>query len=178
MSVTHPTTPGERGEHVSDLVTFLQARLDEDEQAAREAARQHERAVAAFKVGRPTDMEDLPGETAADWSGGSDEDGQGYFRQAVWAGEGIATICEMRDEQDWASPVHIARHDPTRVLAEVAAKRRILELHFGEDRETDGGVFRDQCAVCDESMPCETLRLLALPHAKHEDYNPDWGPVT
>src|SRR5262245_61279539 len=68
------------------LVEFLNARLDEDEQAAK-ATKQH---------------------------------GVDYWRQ--------------RD--DWAelsapAVVHAQRHGPARVLAEVQAKRRIIELHTG-----------------------------------------------
>lgn len=169
------------------LVEFILARLDEDERVALDATRQHERAVAAFKVGRPDDMQDEEGESAADWSGGSDEDDRGYFRRAVWAGKGIATICEMHDERDDASPTHIARHDPARVLAEVAAKRRIVELHTPKDPP---GLHL--CPVCvsweiwrsqepGESLPlddapCETLRLLALPFADHPAYETEWAP--
>jgi len=66
-----------------------------------------------------------------------------------------------------ADAEHIARHDPARVLAECSAKRRIVEL----------GV----CTACaTEAQPCDhradTLRLLALPYADHEDYREEWTP--
>lgn len=160
------------------LVEFILARLDEDQRVALDATRQHERAVAAFKVGRPDDMQDEEGESAADWSGGSDEDDRGYFRRAVWAGEGIATICEMHDEQDDASPTHIARHDPARVLAEVAAKRRIVELHSGahECSTFDRNGEIDNCTWCLDSDECSTVALLASVYTGHPDYRPEWHP--
>ncbi len=65
---------------------------------------------------------------------------------------------------------HIARHDPARVLADVAAKRRIMDLH---------AIGHDPCDAHDasfESIPCDTMRLLALPYAEHESYRPEWAP--
>lgn len=149
---------------------WLSARLTEDEAVAKAAARRFEKDVAAFKSGRPPDMEDLPGETAADWSGGTDEDETGYFRAAVWAGEGITTICEMESEYDQTSPEHIARWDPARVLAEVAAKRRIIE-HVVRGRayywDTDNTLFPPGLAI---------LGALALPYADRPGYRDEWRP--
>lgn len=69
-------------------------------------------------------------------------------------------------------------HDPARVLAEVAAKRAIVELHQPELVETinaDGDERSgDICTCCDEVWPCDTLKLLALPDDAHPDYKPTW----
>jgi hypothetical protein len=72
---------------------------------------------------------------------------------------------------------HIARHDPARVLAEVDAKRRIIEQHHCS------GVTCPRCSlgtedgeVVFERDPCGTLRLLALPYAGHPDYRGEWAP--
>lgn len=72
---------------------------------------------------------------------------------------------------------HIVRHDPARVLAEVDAKRALLDLHGpGEFEYSDV----DVCMVCDqqdpEPYPCRTVRLLALPYADHPDYRDEWRP--
>lgn len=79
---------------------------------------------------------------------------------------------------------HIARHDPTRVLAECEAKRRILEMHT-PDSTWDGG---EECAQCSfheayegfndvsEPFPCTTLRVLAAVCADHPDYDEAWRP--
>jgi pyrimidine deaminase RibD-like protein len=58
---------------------------------------------------------------------------------------------------------HIARHDPARVLADVAAKRAIVALHPCDD-----------CGMGND--PCSTLRLLAQPYAEHPDYDEEWRP--
>ncbi len=50
---------------------------------------------------------------------------------------------------------------PSRLVAELDAKRRIVE------RVTD--VARASCAVCDE-----VLALLALPYTGHPDYREEW----
>ncbi len=80
---------------------------------------------------------------------------------------------------------HIARHDPARVLREVAAKRRIMELHQeGLSNDFPMGVEPAEgdilCMTCDDRAlkqyyPCPTLRLLALPYADHADYRADWA---
>lgn len=70
------------------------------------------------------------------------------------------------------------------VLADVEAKRRIVELH--QPRGVQGGPpYRWACAVCDHSpvpwdsttiWPCRTVRLLALPYAGHAQYRDEWRP--
>jgi hypothetical protein len=64
---------------------------------------------------------------------------------------------------------HIARHDPKRVLADVDAKRQIIDEHYPID----------PCDAHDANLstiPCDTLRLLALPYADHPDYREEWRP--
>jgi hypothetical protein len=65
--------------------------------------------------------------------------------------------------------------DPKRALAEVDAKRRILEQH-PEDGE---GFCGDGIGLvgCKWAHPCPTLRLVALPYADRPDYREEWGPV-
>jgi hypothetical protein len=83
-------------------------------------------------------------------------------------------------------------HQRSRVLRDVEAKRRIIELHSsrvqriievysGQQVNEDHDTF--VCAECGTAggndpvlWPCETLRLLALPYADHEDYNEEWRP--
>jgi hypothetical protein len=78
---------------------------------------------------------------------------------------------------------HICRFDRTRVLAEVDAKRRIIDLHG----PTADGAQCDWCAslchsrsglMCeqpDAPFPCPTLWLLALPFAGHDDWREEWA---
>jgi hypothetical protein len=100
---------------------------------------------------------------------------------------------------DWDRHAHIARHDPARVLAECAAKRRIVELHkswpvmvetppelTGGD-DIDNMTFRLTKQIAwltqeeyrkkfgSEPPTTPVLRLLALPYADHDGYDPSWG---
>lgn len=152
---------------MTDLVTFLRTRLDDDEQIAR----------AALNPKRPGDWE--------------------------WRKDSRTTVTVGGDPIQPSPGVergpHIARWHPARVLAEVAAKRRILDdmaawKHAVIDdcwytcraatEERDGG------ESCDESEgsggPCTCgldkrrdaiARLLALPFASHPDYDETWRPA-
>jgi len=54
-----------------------------------------------------------------------------------------------------------------RALAECWAHRQLIHLH------------QDPIHGCrDDGWPCMTLRILALPHADHHDYNSTWRPVS
>lgn len=134
------------------LVEFLRARLDEDEKAANLAS---ERASRGWWVG---------------------DDGKtlGY-----WVHES-----EAPDKPPVLGPqivAHVARHDPARVLREVEAKRRIIDLHrpVGKRSTGSGGGTVKDCQICDHfpaQFPCLTLRLLALPYADHPLYREEWAP--
>jgi hypothetical protein len=72
-----------------------------------------------------------------------------------------------------ASAAHIARHDPARVLRNVAAKRATLKRH---DRCGSGLGW---CAKGGHDVPpefgrCFTLRELALVDEGHADFSPLW----
>ena len=106
--------------------------------------------------------------------------------------------CVVHDdgEQDRGTAEHIARHDPARALAEVDAKRRILDLHTGEHDcpEWKTGVYADDWPIgvshgkpgerwahitvehFEADEPCPTVRLLALPYADRPGYRDEWKP--
>lgn len=73
---------------------------------------------------------------------------------------------------------HVGRHDPARVLAEVEAKRRILDV---ADRlmadaaeqafEPGGSVWLIYHATANRLR-----QYVALPYADHPDYDPAWRP--
>jgi len=87
---------------------------------------------------------------------------------------------------------HIARHDPARVLAEVDAKRRMVDVHGPRKLYPDADSLLQRtlivCRSCGPSQfpkrpashhmyPCPTLRLLALPYVdNHPDYRDTWRP--
>lgn len=76
--------------------------------------------------------------------------------------------------------------DPARVLAEVAAKRRTIELHHhrgAREHECPAWKWRDPDYPEDPAeretgwaIECVTIRLLALPYAEHEAYRQEWAP--
>jgi hypothetical protein len=81
--------------------------------------------------------------------------------------------------------VHIARHDPARVLAECEAKRAIVEAHpiraGWEDADmNDRGAGCETCGHSEEYSDtggaCETLRILATVYSDHPDYREEWKP--
>lgn len=71
---------------------------------------------------------------------------------------------------------HIARHDPSRTLSEVTARRQIID-----DYEKDAWVLgqgRPNPALEAAQATRETvLRLLALPYAAHPAYQQEWRPA-
>lgn len=63
---------------------------------------------------------------------------------------------------------HIARHDPGRVLAEVAAKRRIIAECI-----PSRGV---PALELSDALGATVLLFLALPYADHDEYREEWRP--
>ena len=75
-----------------------------------------------------------------------------------------------------AHTVHIALHDPARVLREVEAKRAIIREHEIRD---------SRCRVCTAihegratrfRAPCWTLLFIADVYSDHPDYREEWAP--
>lgn len=120
------------------LIAFLTARLDED-------------AALATATSRGTPA-------CYAWEAVPDVVSPG--RQEVWtAGETPRRITKKQAEGDAA---HIVRWDPARALAEVDAKRRMIEGTWGGPDHQD--------------MWEHHMRLLALPYATHPDYRDEWRP--
>lgn len=70
--------------------------------------------------------------------------------------------------------------EPERRLAEVKAKRAILELHEGghECSVRDGRGDIDNCHwVLDDGEDCTTVLLLAQAYADREGWQPEWSVV-
>lgn len=150
---------------MDDLITWLRAQLDEDEVVAQDAARWYGDSNVAGLAPR---WRQVP--VGHVWN---DQDG------------GIA------DADNVAALPHIVNFDPARVLREVEAKRRQVELHkhqvekitqapfdpmTGERRPDE---YEVTCEVCgwssdDPTSACETLRLLALPFSDRPGYREEW----
>src|SRR5512135_510579 len=90
-----------------DLVKFLRARLDEDETAAR-ALENNARWPWTVVTSHPG--VDSP----------AVRDAQGYDL-------GVCVDCGVRAEYELGVAAHIARWDPARVLADIKAKRAIID---------------------------------------------------
>ena len=169
---------------MSDLVEFVKARVDEEEEAAR----------AASHGGR---WRYEPGDSVGAWmlydehwsiASVTTYDTEGYdysARMPAFRNPGYV-------DPD-ANGRHIARHDPARALREVEAKRRILELHtpqdYGHITYADGhtvvtdwacytcrtGEMDSDGAIEPDPAPCDTLRALASIWSTHSDFNEEWA---
>lgn len=186
--MTDITTVAPHGGFTS-LVEFLTARLAEDETIALTASR------GSWSNGIYTPLAD---EWEASVSAHGDEELLVALRPGLprppqimdggW-GQAIHARADYRDADDISVALvltHAARHDPARVLAEVAAKRKLLGAHRADKKGhcktcarwttdmTDDGYKLDHVAYEGVEAPCLTRRLLALPWADHPDYDESW----
>ncbi|MFK0222348.1 DUF6221 family protein [Streptomyces vinaceus] len=72
-----------------------------------------------------------------------------------------------------AIALHVALHDPARILREVEAKRRVLARHVLSPATGDPELpwdNRDDCQYDGETWPCDDLLDLASPYGDHPDY--------
>lgn len=149
-----------------DLIAFLRECLDKDAEVAR--------AAAAMPGG-------VPGEQ---WrvSGTHADDGGTYWSITTGTPDLVQTVELVGSGMSGGGAhteevaLHIVRHDPARVLAEIDAKRQIVEDFERADRysrTTWGQSNADQSRA--RTMG-KVVRLLALPYADHPDYREEWRP--
>lgn len=128
---------------IDDVVVFLRARLDEDTAAAKATID----VIAMSSLRRDT-------ATIPRWI--ADLDGPGIIDEA-----GIRRVRHTwTPERD-----HIVRHDPARVLVDVAAKRAIIDA-FEEARLNVFGYRAGGLLIA--------VRHLAAAFADHPDYRKEW----
>ena len=131
-----------------DLTEFLSARLDEDE------------AVAKAAGGSGPDGQ---------WARHEDEVGTGYGHLYDVGGDVVVYDEGAPGDLEFD---HIARHDPARVLREVAAKRAVIEVYEAAAASDDPKV--------DYSIGMATMRMVLRSYATvwsgHPDYRPEWKP--
>lgn len=145
-----------------DIAEFLTARYDEDEAAACAAtgARASGGSWEAFRL--PIDMR---------------------HRGTVADAHGDIVIYECYAGPNHAN--HIARNDPARVLADLAAKRRILKRHSRGHEDWRSRWHPDSCVGCGTTgefddprirhiNDCPELRDLASVYAEHPHFDPAW----
>lgn len=148
------------------IVEFLQARLDEDEQAARDAAEEtgHDEWIATgLECGEYADQV---------WKVAAEHPDPNKF---LYLGGGL-----LRQYGHRKVVTHVARQHPARVLAETEAKRQIIDL-AAEASSLDASVDTDR-RVGDRDPAEEPfigdriLRQLGVVYSDHPDYNPAWRP--
>lgn len=143
---------------MDDLVTWLRAQMIDDERVAREAL--HSDAVRPGEwvtEHHNSEYHDEPNRCHIA------EDSSGHYWTV--ASEVFIPVAE-----------HMARWDPARALAEIDAKRRILELHGNVDGGEECYTCSDKTGYMAEAVPCSTVRLLAVPYAERAGYRDEWRP--
>lgn len=152
-----------------DLVAFLTARLDEEERAAdliSAGGYQPQRWIVRgdFHELWPPEIIGLDKPIGA-----PDDEQPEEFR--------VALAISGRNEAQ-----HIARWDPARVLAEIAAKRALIDhvARYEARRDSEWGCCHDAEQILAGECPeintgeIKALRLLAAPYASHADFDESW----
>jgi hypothetical protein len=167
---------------VMDIVKFIRARLDDDEWWAREASRP--RASAPVPGGVHWQWVDSAGDQvlAIDPVLGEllNDGGRADLRSVEEFPSSVGPLplfaVSYPEEVPTVVAGHIVRHDPARVLREVAAHRLVLELHdgcgTGVGRCDDGGHSR---GMDGEQPGCTDQAALASIWSDHPDYDQAWA---
>lgn len=147
---------------MNELVDWLRAQLDEDARVARAAAEGHP--VGSWRPSEPfettsgvlanADARDVVIGPVGNWTGQVAGDHEGFGAVHVTDAE------------------HIARHNPARVLREVAAKRAIVDA-AGWAREAENN---DYTAGWAEGLE-HSLYLLAVAYDDRPGYRDEWRPT-
>jgi hypothetical protein len=133
------------------LLDFLEARFAEDEADAQAAS-------AAYRSGLRWEAD-----TWGDSGFVSRVGDESIEERELWDTEGGNLVPAA------AVAVHMARHDPAHVLADIAAKRQIV-------KECRAGIAAWPAADSDTYLEA-ILEVLAHPYAEHPDFDPTWRVV-
>lgn len=135
---------------MDDLAVWLRAQFDEDERIAREAG------------GLVWSRSEDPWDTAV----------------AIRDSEGERVVCD----EGWPSEgqeIHIAEHDPARVLREIDAKRRVLRALESAEvalRNTEPGKEPHKLMTGATNSLRAVVRMLASVYAGRPGYREEWRP--
>jgi hypothetical protein len=142
---------------MDDLAAFISARLSEDEAAAAAASDgpwDAWRGRPGLGLGQLEHGVTLPGQEAGS----------------------LASIATA----SWMDAEHIARHDPARVLREVAAKRAMVQYCTdelaGDPEEEHASQYNEGFSAAGRAMATWVLRDLAATWSDHPDYRAEWAP--
>lgn len=164
-----------------NLTEFLLARYAEDEAVARDAA------------GGPWTWHEYvrKGDDPVPYltGRGGDPETYAYDVEVIepdHSGEcGCRSACRLELRVRREDQEHIARHDPSRVQADIAAKRRIVEwcgereqIHVGRIGSNPEAARPEDFVQGRVVRPADSvvLRYLAEAYADHPDYRPEWAP--
>ena len=148
-----------------EIVAFIKAQLNLDGQLARDAGATRSGKIASWWVDCG-----CPGKLA-------DEHADNCWDRRV-EGDNIVIYDEGGHDEDQAR--HIARHDPARVLADVEAKRYLLEwcaevtAHFDWSTLNLPGSLRDDPNARATHTAVVALKSLAVPYAGQPGFKPEW----
>lgn len=157
---------------MDDLIAFLNARLDDDYQVARLAT------PGPWRFG--------------DWSAtyGTVEQARTVIERspdhgrfpAVRRGDVEADLVLQLedleyDEAQQLNAAHILRQHPTRVLADVAAKRLIIEeWEAARTKHQVADVYPERTPTVPMGVLAWVMKALATAYADHPDYREEWRP--
>jgi hypothetical protein len=147
----------------ADLIAFLRARLDEDEAVA------HAAFAGPWRYNPRKQWHGLTGDPLRPTTPGEEYVAAGPLDAPVC----VAATGPADELQAMADAAHIARWDPARVLAEIEASRRILDLHSPRMG------LCDTCAMATVPVyptPCPTLGALVSAYRDHPGYDLSWTP--
>lgn len=155
---------------MEELIAFLRARLDEDAAAAR--------AATPGPWWYNPRKQWLEGEAFESYDLAKGLEFVGYGGPHPFTGA-VAGTGPADHSQSMADAAHIARHDPARVLAEVDAKRRILdECAYWIEKINESTTTKHPYPNLAErgEVVLPVLTLLGLPYAEHPEYRTEWRP--
>lgn len=123
-------------------------------------------ALIAFLCARLDEDEEVARATV--WDGGGDR----LHWQVVASGTRDAIFLGDRTIKE-----HIARHDPVRVLADVAAKRQVVDRY--ERAMANRRAHPDDLATAGALLALRgVVQLLASPYVDHPDFDAAWAVDT
>ena len=169
-------------------VGWLRARLDEDEQWAREASRPYGQYTESGEHWRwegentdqPVTIDPMLGEFVEghDYEPIGLRSAETYPSRSGSVGDLVHLVIRGQEELEPAVAGHIARWDPARVLAEVAAKRDLLAVLLDYEAAIDAewGCCHSAADIAAGACPdrslmwAAALKALARPYADRPDF--------
>lgn len=141
------------------MVTFIRARLDEIEHDARQAIGT---SVWAKQTGRWMQLDVKHGESSS------------LIVFAIAEDDARTQVADLTAAWEGADrAVHITRHDPQRVLADVAMRRTMVSnLRTAIDHTWQ---FGEEAREVVAQLAVMMLQRLAALDADHPDYDPGWA---